>query len=199
MGSLQVAYRLPTGSGVTISQPQPRAAALQDSDLYVEVDKLDSYTHILPELTRLFAKGAVQPQLAQFLIALTLTMVRLFAFLLLMSGLVSSPHYYWPLCLPVADGLLSEENLLLTVSFAFLLLLAGLVCSIICGTASADAQLLRLSERRPLAGFCLLCSSACTPRCPCWLLSVKAAMPLYYRDWGKLYFRAGPQQLLHRC
>ena len=77
MGSLQVAYRLPTGSGVTISQPQPRAAALQDSDLYVEVDKLDSYTHILPELTRFFAKGAVQPELAQFLIALTLTMVSL--------------------------------------------------------------------------------------------------------------------------
>ena len=77
VGSLQVAYRLPTGSGVTISQPQPRAAALQDSDLYVEVDKLDSYTHILPELTRFFAKGAVQPELAQFLIALTLTMVSL--------------------------------------------------------------------------------------------------------------------------
>lgn len=77
VGSLQVVYRLPTGSGVTISQPQPRAAALQDSDLYVEVDKLDSYTHILPELTRLFAKGAVHPELAQFLIALTLTMVSL--------------------------------------------------------------------------------------------------------------------------
>ena len=79
MGSLQVVYRLPTGSGVTISQPQARAAALQGSDLYVEVDKLDSYTHILPELTRLFADGAVQPELAQFLIALTLTMVRLVA------------------------------------------------------------------------------------------------------------------------
>ena len=75
VGSLQVAYRLPTALGITISQPQPRAAALQDSDLYVEVDKLDSYTHILPELTRMFASGAVQPQLAQFLIALTLTMV----------------------------------------------------------------------------------------------------------------------------
>jgi len=75
VGSLQVAYRLPTALGITISQPQPRAAALQDSDLYVEVDKLDSYTHILPELTRMFAEGAVQPQLAQFLIALTLTMV----------------------------------------------------------------------------------------------------------------------------
>ncbi len=75
VGSLQVAYRLPTALGITISQPQPRAAALQDSDLYVEVDKLDSYTHILPELTRMFANGAVQPHLAQFLIALTLTMV----------------------------------------------------------------------------------------------------------------------------
>lgn len=77
VGSLQVVYRLPTASGVTISQPQARAAALQDSDLFVEVDKLDSYTHILPELTRLFAKGAIEPELAQFLIALTLTMVRL--------------------------------------------------------------------------------------------------------------------------
>lgn len=91
MGSLQVAYRLPTGSGVTISQPQPRAAALQDSDLYVEVDKLDSYTHILPELTRLFAKGAVQPELAQFLIAFTLTMVSLAAFPLLVFGLKKQP------------------------------------------------------------------------------------------------------------
>lgn len=77
VGSLQVAYRLPTGTGVAISQPQPQAAALQDSDLYVEVDKLDSYTHILPELTRLFARGAVHPELAQFLIALALTMVSL--------------------------------------------------------------------------------------------------------------------------
>ena len=77
VGCLQVEYRLATGSGVTISQPQTREAALQGSDLYVEVDKLDSYTHILPELTRLFAKGAVQPELAQFLIALTLTMVSL--------------------------------------------------------------------------------------------------------------------------
>ena len=77
VGSLEVVYRLPTASGITISQPQPRAAALQDSDLFVEVDKLDSYTHILPELTRLFAKGAVEPELAQFLVALTLTMVRL--------------------------------------------------------------------------------------------------------------------------
>ena len=68
-------YRLSTARGVTISQPLPRAAALQDSDLYVEVDKLDSYTHILPELTRMFAQGAVAPHLAQFLIALTLTMV----------------------------------------------------------------------------------------------------------------------------
>ncbi|DBA85049.1 TPA: hypothetical protein ACH3X2_005780 [Trebouxia sp. C0005] len=75
VGSLQVAYRLPTALGITISQPQPRAAALQDTDLYVEVDKLDSYTHILPELTRMFANGAVQPHLAQFLIALTLTML----------------------------------------------------------------------------------------------------------------------------
>lgn len=116
MGSLQVAYRLPTGSGVTISQPQPRAAALQDSDLYVEVDKLDSYTHILPELTRLFAKGAVQPELAQFLIALTLTMVSLCAFLLLMSGLVSRPHYRWPLCCSVADELPSEKPSLWSVS-----------------------------------------------------------------------------------
>ena len=77
VGSLQVVYRLPTSSGVTISQPQAKAAALQDRDLYVEVDKLDSYTHILPELTRLFAEGAIQPELAQFLIALTLTMVSL--------------------------------------------------------------------------------------------------------------------------
>ena len=68
-------YRLPTAKGITISQPQTRAAALQDSDLYVEVDKLDSYTHILPELTRIFAKGAIDPDMAQFLIALTLTMV----------------------------------------------------------------------------------------------------------------------------
>ena len=75
VGSLQVVYRLPTARGVTISQPQSRAAALQETDLYVEVDKLDSYTHILPELTRLFAKGAVDADLAQFLIALTLTMV----------------------------------------------------------------------------------------------------------------------------
>ena len=77
VGSLQVVYRLPTATGVTISQAQPRAAALQDSDLYVEVDKLDSYTQILPELTRMFAKGAVEAELAQFLIALTLTMVSL--------------------------------------------------------------------------------------------------------------------------
>ena len=77
VGSLQVVYRLPTVKGITISQPQTRAAALQDSDLYVEVDKLDSYTHILPELTRIFAKGAIDPDMAQFLIALTLTMVSL--------------------------------------------------------------------------------------------------------------------------
>ena len=103
VGSLQVEYRLPTGSGVTISQPQPRAAALQGSDLYVEVDKLDSYTHILPELTRLFAKGAVQPELAQFLIALTLTMVSLCpAFLLLVICQVNSPHCCQPLSLSVS-------------------------------------------------------------------------------------------------
>ena len=68
-------YRLATAAGVTISQPQQQPAALQGSDLYVEVEKLDSYTHILPELTRLFAEGAKDPDMAQFLIALTLTMV----------------------------------------------------------------------------------------------------------------------------
>ena len=73
---LPVTYRLPTASGVTISQPQRQAAALQDNDLYVEVDRLDSYTHILPELTRLFNDGVKDPDMAQFLITLILTMVR---------------------------------------------------------------------------------------------------------------------------
>lgn len=68
-------YRLATAAGVTISQPQQQPAALQGSDLYVEVDKLDSYTHILPELTRLFTDDVKEPDMAQFLIALTLTMV----------------------------------------------------------------------------------------------------------------------------
>lgn len=72
---LPVTYRLPTAGGVTISQPQRQAAALQDNDLYVEVDRLDSYTHILPELTRLFSDGVKDPDMAQFLITLILTMV----------------------------------------------------------------------------------------------------------------------------
>ena len=73
---LHVLYRLPTASGVSISQPQQQPAALQDSDLYVEVERLDSYTHILPELTRMFNAGVKEPDMAQFLIALILTMVR---------------------------------------------------------------------------------------------------------------------------
>ena len=72
---LPVTYRLPTAGGVTISQPQRQAAALQDNDLYVEVDRLDSYTHILPELTRVFNDGVKDPDMAQFLITLILTMV----------------------------------------------------------------------------------------------------------------------------
>ena len=72
---LLVVYRLATAAGVTISQPQQQPAALQGSNLYVEVDRLDSYTHILPELTRLFTDDSKDPDLAQFLIALTLTMV----------------------------------------------------------------------------------------------------------------------------
>lgn len=75
MDELRVVYRLPTPTGVTVSQPQRQAAALQDSDLYVEVERLDSYTHILPELTRLFTNGVKDPEMAQFLIALILTMV----------------------------------------------------------------------------------------------------------------------------
>ena len=75
MDKLHVVYRLPTATGVTISQPQQQPAALQDSDLYVEVERLDSYTHILPELTRIFNGGVKDPDMAQFLIALILTMV----------------------------------------------------------------------------------------------------------------------------